>query len=74
MIPFLLRGINLLGIDSNTCPMARREQAWARLAKDMPMAKLDGLTTTVGLAEVPGMAGKILQGQVRGRTVIDLGA
>ena len=73
VIPFLLRGIKLLGIDSNTCPMARREQAWARLAKDMPLDKLDGLTTTVGLAEVPGLAGKILQGQVRGRTVIDLG-
>ena len=73
VIPFLLRGINLLGIDSNLCPMARREQAWARLAKDMPLGKLDALTTTVGLAEVPGLAGKILQGQVRGRTVVDLG-
>lgn len=73
VIPFLLRGINLLGIDSNMCPMARREKAWARLAKDMPLAKLDALTTTVGLAEVPGLAGKILQGQVRGRTVVDLG-
>ena len=73
VIPFLLRGINLLGIDSNTCPMARREKAWARLAKDMPLDALDSLTTTVGLADVPGLAGKILQGQVRGRTVIDLG-
>ncbi|MCC7016815.1 MAG: oxidoreductase [Rhodospirillales bacterium] len=73
VIPFLLRGINLLGIDSNLCPMPRREKAWARLAKDMPLAKLDALTTTVGLAEVPGLAGKILQGQVRGRTVVDLG-
>jgi acrylyl-CoA reductase (NADPH) len=73
VIPFLLRGINLLGIDSNLCPMARREKAWARLARDMPLAKLDALTATVGLADVPGLAGKILQGQVRGRTVIDLG-
>ena len=73
VIPFLLRGINLLGIDSNTCPMARRAGAWARLAKDMPLDKLDALTTTVGLADVPGLAGKILQGQVRGRTVVDLG-
>ena len=39
----------------------------------MPLGKLDALTTTVGLAEVPGLAGKILQGQVRGRTVVDLG-
>jgi acrylyl-CoA reductase (NADPH) len=74
VIPFLLRGINLLGIDSNTCPMERRAKAWARLARDMPLDKLDAMTTTVGLAAVPGMAGKILQGQVRGRTVIDLGA
>ena len=73
VIPFLLRGINLLGIDSNTCPMERRLKAWARLARDMPLDKLDALTTTVGLADVQGLAGKILQGQVRGRTVIDLG-
>ncbi|MBM3951882.1 MAG: oxidoreductase [Rhodospirillales bacterium] len=72
VIPFLLRGINLLGIDSNTCPMARRRQAWARLAKDMPLDKLDAMTETVGLADVAGLAGKILQGQVRGRTVVDL--
>ena len=73
VIPFLLRGINLLGIDSNTCPMARRRQAWARLAKDMPLDKLDAMTETVGLADVAGLAGKILQGQVRGRAVVDLG-
>lgn len=73
VIPFLLRGINLLGIDSNTCPMARREKAWARLAKDMPLDKLDAMTGTVGLGAVPDLAGKILQGQVRGRTVVDLG-
>jgi acrylyl-CoA reductase (NADPH) len=73
VIPFLLRGINLLGIDSNLCPMPRRERAWARLAQDMPLDTLDSLTTTVGLADVPGLAGKILQGQVRGRTVVDLG-
>lgn len=73
VIPFLLRGINLLGIDSNMCPMAKREKAWARLAKDMPLDKLDAMTETVGLDAVPGLAGKILQGQVRGRTVVDLG-
>jgi acrylyl-CoA reductase (NADPH) len=73
VIPFLLRGINLLGIDSNTCPMARRREAWARLAKDMPLDKLDAMTGTVGLGEVAGLGGKILQGQVRGRTVVDLG-
>ena len=73
VIPFLLRGINLLGIDSNMCPMDRRLKAWNRLAREMPLALLDSMTTTAGLADVPGLAGKILQGQVRGRTVIDLG-
>ena len=73
VIPFLLRGINLLGIDSNTCPMARRREAWARLAKDMPLDKLDAMTGTVGLGDVASLGGKILQGQVRGRTVVDLG-
>ncbi|MBM3565858.1 MAG: oxidoreductase [Alphaproteobacteria bacterium] len=74
VVPFFLRGINLLGIDSNTCPMDRRLKAWARLAKEMPLSKLDAMTATVGLGDVVGLAGKILQGQVRGRTVIDLGA
>ncbi len=73
VLPFLLRGINLLGIDSNTCPMDRRLQAWDRLAREMPLVKLDAMTATAGLADVPALAGKILQGQVRGRTVIDLG-
>ncbi len=73
VLPFLLRGVNLLGIDSNTCPMDRRVKAWNRLARDMPPAKLDAMMATVGLGEVRDLAGKILQGQVRGRTVIDLG-
>lgn len=72
VIPFLLRGINLLGIDSNTCPNDRRTAAWNRLARELPMAKLPDMTNTVGLAETIEMGGKILQGQVRGRTVIDV--
>ena len=71
VMPFLLRGINLLGIDSNTCPKERRLIAWARLAKELPLDKLAAATNTASLAEVPDWAGKILQGQVRGRTVID---
>jgi len=74
VIPFLLRGINLLGIDSNTCPMERRTKAWERLAMELPKDKLDAMTNTVGLAEVIGLGGKILQGQVRGRTVVDVNA
>jgi acrylyl-CoA reductase (NADPH) len=71
VIPFLLRGINLLGIDSATCPRERREIAWPRLARELPMDKLDGLTRVAKLTEVSGLADKILKGQVRGRTVID---
>ena len=74
VIPFLLRGINLLGIDSNTCPNDRRTAAWNRLASELPMDKLAQTTSTVGLADTIGMAGQILQGQVRGRTVIDVNA
>lgn len=73
VLPFLLRGVNLLGIDSNTCPMDRRLKAWDRLAREMPLAKLDAMTATAGLGDLQGLAGKIIQGQVRGRTVVDLG-
>ena len=74
VMPFLLRGLNLLGIESNTCPMEPRIMAWGRLARELPAAKLDQMTTEVPLAAVLELAGKILQGQVRGRTVIDVNA
>lgn len=72
VIPFLLRGVNLLGIDSVMCPPARRREAWARLAKDLPLDLLDGMTSEVKLAELPGLAKKILAGKVRGRVVVDV--
>ena len=71
VMPFLLRGINLLGIDSNTCPKERRLIAWDRLSRELPQDKLAAATSTASLADVPELAGKILQGRVRGRTVID---
>ena len=71
VMPFLLRGINLLGIDSNTCPKDRRLIAWDRLSKELPLDKLAAVTSSASLADVPELADKILQGQVRGRTVID---
>ena len=74
VIPFLLRGINLLGIDSATCPHERRMIAWPRLARELPMDKLEEMTHVVPLAAVPGEADRILKGQIRGRTVIDVGA
>lgn len=74
VIPFLLRGINLLGIDSATCPRERRLVAWPRLARELPMDKLEAMTRVVPLADAPAEAGKILKGQVQGRTVIDVHA
>ena len=71
VMPFLLRGINLLGTDSNMCPKERRLVAWARLAKELPADKLAALSSMACLADLPDLAGKILQGRVRGRTVID---
>jgi acrylyl-CoA reductase (NADPH) len=72
VVPFLLRGINLLGIDSVMCPKPLRERAWQRLAAEMPLAKLDALTSRAGLKDLPALADKILAGQVRGRLVIDV--
>jgi acrylyl-CoA reductase (NADPH) len=74
VIPFLLRGVNLLGIDSVMCPRDERIEAWNRLARDLPLDKLEAVTQTVSLADVPALAPRILNGEVRGRIVIDLAA
>src|SRR5712675_2042109 len=74
VIPFLLRGVNLLGIDSVMCPREERIAAWDRLTRDLPFDKLEATTQTVPLAEVPALAPRILNGEVRGRIVIDLAA
>jgi len=72
VIPFLLRGVNLLGIDSVMCPKWPRIDAWQRLARDLPLDKLDAMTDEVPLSGVAALAPKILSGAVRGRTVIDV--
>jgi acrylyl-CoA reductase (NADPH) len=74
VIPFLLRGVNLLGIDSVMCPIEPRRAAWSRLVRDLPMDKLDAMTETVPLAALPALAGRILKGDVRGRIVVDVNA
>jgi len=74
VMPFLLRGVNLLGIDSVLCPSARREAAWQRIARDLPMDKLRAMSQTAPLADVPRLASAILKGDVRGRMVIDVRA
>ncbi len=74
VIPLLLRGVNLLGIDTVMQPADNRRRAWARIVRDLPMDKLDAMTTVAPLTEVPKHAGEILKGQVRGRLVIDVNA
>jgi acrylyl-CoA reductase (NADPH) len=74
VIPFLLRGVNLLGIDSVMCPRDERIEAWRRLANDLPLDRLDRMTQTVPLSALPEMAPRILDGRVRGRIVVDVGA
>ena len=71
VIPFLLRGVNLLGIDSVMCPIELRREAWTRLAQDLPKERLRSITRTVPLSEVPALAPRILKGEVRGRLVVD---
>ena len=70
VLPFLLRGVNLLGINSGQCPRARRQLAWQRLARDLPLDQLDRLTREAGLDELPGLADQILNGQIAGRLLI----
>jgi len=72
VLPFILRNVTLAGIDSVNAPREVRQQAWSRLATDLDLQKLQQTSQVVGLAEVPAVAGKILQGQVRGRTVVDV--
>jgi acrylyl-CoA reductase (NADPH) len=72
VIPFLLRGVNLLGIDSVMCPRARRLEAWSRLESTLPLDKLEALTRVVRLDEAPDIAKQILQGRIRGRIVIEV--
>jgi acrylyl-CoA reductase (NADPH) len=73
VIPFLLRGVNLLGIDSVQCPTRERIPLWDRLAAVLDPGRLDSVTTVVGLDEVAALAGPILAGEIKGRTVVDTG-
>lgn len=74
VLPFILRNVTLAGIDSVNAPYAAREQAWTRLASDLDLGKLARTTQVIGLAEVPALAGQVLQGRVQGRTVVDVNA
>ena len=72
IMPFLLRGVNVFGIDSVACPMDKRAEIWQALAAEMPKGPLAQMVTEIGLAELPAYGKQILEGQVRGRVVVDV--
>lgn len=70
VFPFILRGVSLLGVDSVMAPLARREEAWRRLATDLDLEKLAQMTTEIALEDVPAAAQDIVAGKVRGRLAV----
>ena len=74
VIPFLLRGVNLLGIDSVMQPYDNRLRAWERIAKDLPMDMLEAMIHPATLGDLPALGKDILKGQVKGRVVVDVNA
>ena len=74
VIPFLLRGVNLLGIESVMHPWANRLVAWERIATDLPLDKLEAMIQPATLADLPALGAAILKGQVKGRVVVDVTA
>jgi acrylyl-CoA reductase (NADPH) len=72
--PFILRGVNLLGIDSVLRPYGDRVRAWGRIARDLPMDRLEAMIEPATLSDLPRLGAAILKGQVRGRVVVDVNA
>jgi acrylyl-CoA reductase (NADPH) len=73
VMPFILRGVSLLGVDSVNTPMPLREKVWRRLGADLKPQRLQSIATTVNLADLPGVFEKVMKAQVRGRTVVKIG-
>lgn len=73
VIPFLLRGVNLLGIDSVMCPISTRRRAWKRIAEDLPMEQLESMILPAELSDLPELGRAILKGRIRGRVVVAIG-
>ena len=74
VLPFILRGVSLLGIDSVMCPQGRRRRAWQRLAADLSREALERMTAVIPLRDVPQVANELLQGHMSGRTIVDVNA
>ncbi len=73
VIPFIIRGVKLLGIDSVMSPSQERKEAWGRLARDLPADKLEAMIVPAKLEELPALSKQILEGKVRGRVVVEIG-
>ncbi|MEO8039937.1 MAG: oxidoreductase [Betaproteobacteria bacterium] len=73
VMPFILRGVTLCGVDSVNCAMPLRREVWNRLGSDMKPQHLPDMTRTIGLAELPGAFDAFIKGNVRGRTVVQIG-
>jgi putative YhdH/YhfP family quinone oxidoreductase len=73
VMPFILRGVSLLGVDSANTPMGLREKVWRRLGADLKPRRLQSIATTVNFADLPGVFEKVMKAQVRGRTVVKIG-
>lgn len=74
VMPFILRGVSLIGIDSVYCPQAKRQAAWDALAKEWDADKLNNVTRVIGLGEAIEQAQQLLDGKVRGRVIVDVNA
>jgi acrylyl-CoA reductase (NADPH) len=74
VVPFLLRGVNLLGIDSVMQPYERRVEAWSRIARDLPSDMLEAMIVQAPLRDLPALGVHILAGRIRGRVVVDVNA
>ncbi|MGH8673110.1 MAG: zinc-binding dehydrogenase, partial [Burkholderiales bacterium] len=72
VMPFILRGVSLLGIDSVNCPMPLRQEVWRRLAADMRPGHLKEICRTVAFAQLPGVFDDFIASRIRGRVVVDL--
>ena len=74
VFPFILRGVNLLGINSVYCQLSQRLEVWQRLEQDLPLDLLELMTQVAPLAEVLALSRQILDGQILGRVVVDVNA
>ncbi|WP_271271516.1 acrylyl-CoA reductase (NADPH) [Aliamphritea hakodatensis] len=72
VMPFILRGVSLLGIDSVMAPKAVREEAWARLQQDLDLEKLELLSETVGFDQIVEKATDIVDGKIKGRVIVEI--